>query len=162
MRVNKKNPLPEEEDIAGGLCILLSGSADTVGWNDLVLFSFLKTYTFLSIRYIFRNSTNRQVFIQKKITGIIKPNSKELNPVNQGPRWVRIMKDIVVKNLVAHSLLKKCYILCVCADFRITVNIFWFPVTKEKGKRHEILELWSSINLAQHRKCCSFFIITPP
>ena len=33
----------------------------------------------------------------------LKPNSKILKPVYQGPRWVRIMKKMEVKNLVTHS-----------------------------------------------------------
>ena len=43
------------------------------------------------------------------------------------------------------------------------VKNFGGPATKCKGNiRHEILELGSYDNLAQHRKCSIFFKITPP
>ena len=50
------------------------------------------------------------------------------------------------------------------AHFRVTVQICWGPATSENATlRHEILELGSYNNLAQHRMCnFLFFKITPP
>ena len=50
------------------------------------------------------------------------------------------------------------------AHFRVTFQIFRGPTTSENATfRHEILELGSYKNLAQHRMCSFlFFKITPP
>ena len=52
----------------------------------------------------------------------------------------------------------------MCAHFKVTVQIFWGPATSENATlRHEILELGSYNNLAQHRMWSFlFFKITPP
>ena len=45
-----------------------------------------------------------ELFKNLHILAKSKPNSKILEPVYQGPRWVRTMKQMEVENLVTHSL----------------------------------------------------------
>ena len=146
-------------------------------------FWFLKTYTFLLISYIFRNSItknrqyrhSRQSFHFQKITGTLKINIfiwklavTFLNPYTSknntkikfeiflfniffSPKLGKTIFDLykvkinIFLNFTSFVALKdqripspcrrlqKPHTNFVCADFRVTVQIFWGPATKERG-----------------------------
>ena len=50
------------------------------------------------------NFSNFMIEYLGEYLGEIETNSKILKPVYQGPRWIRIMKEMEVENLVTHSL----------------------------------------------------------
>ena len=85
--------------------ILLGVNTSTVSWKKRFEENF---FDLLSLKFWLWGvmHTAESKFSNFVICDLVKlkPNSKILYPVYQGPRWVRIMNKMKVENLVTHSL----------------------------------------------------------